>query len=317
MVLRLGLTAATIAVLAGYLHSRPRPDLSALAWRWGHLAWACALAPVLIALRALKWKALLRGAAPDVGFGQSLRSYLGALSLGLVTPARVGEFSRGLYLPQPALQGWRTAGLVLIDNWLDFLSVLAWACLGWAAVGGVPGLAAGIVLCLICAPIVPWLRGARRVAGVLPMAASAKGAAERALSAGEAVARRDWVSAGALAWTAYGLEWLQAALWVGFLAPAEPSLWRLAGLMALVTLANSFQVTLAGMGIREGLAAFLLARVGVSAEAAVLAAFLQTVVNLFAPALAGLLCRPVALAGSAVQGDRFKSTSAESRHTGR
>ena len=85
------------------------------------------------------------------------------------------------------------------------------------------------------------------------------------------------------------------ALLLAFLAPAMPTPWRLAGMMALVALANSFQVTLAGLGIREGVSMVLLAKEGVGHDIALLAAFLQTVLNLLLPALAGLSIRPVAL----------------------
>lgn len=291
--LRLALTIATFAVLAWYLHTRPRPDISGLSLRWGYFAAACACLPPLLGLRALKWRALLRGAAPDVTVGQSLRSYLGAMALGLVTPGRVGEFSRGLYLPQVSARGWRAAGLVLIDNWTDFLAVLAWSCLGWAAVYGPSGLAMGIMLALVFAPVAFWLRMALSLAARLPAAKGIRDSAEKALAAGAGVRGRDWVEAGGLGLVAYGVEWLQAACLLAFLSPAVPHAWELAGMMALITLANSFQVTLAGLGVREGLAMLMLARAGVGPEAAVLASFLQSALVLFLPALAGLLVKPV------------------------
>jgi ABC-type xylose transport system permease subunit len=72
--------------------------------------------------------------------------------------------------------------------------------------------------------------------------------------------------------------------------------------MAIVTLANSFQVTLAGLGMREGLAMVLLAGEGVGPEAAVAASFLQTCLGQFAPALAGLAARPVPESAGGTEG---------------
>ena len=293
--LRLGLTLVTFLAIAWYIHSRPRLDISVLSLRWSHLALACACLPPLLYLRALKWKFLLRGAAPDVTLRQALRSYLGAMALGLVTPGRVGEFSRGLYLPQAAVQGWRGAGLVLIDNWIDSLAVLAWACLGWLVFYGPGGFALGVLAALIAAPIPFWLKAANRVTSRFPSRWGFRESARKTLAAGRDVSRKDYLGAFFSGVAAYGLEWLQIALLLGFLAPMVPEPWRLAGMMALVSLANSLQVTLAGLGVREGISMLLLGRVGVGAEAAVLAAFLQSALILFLPALLGLAVKPIAL----------------------
>jgi uncharacterized membrane protein YbhN (UPF0104 family) len=299
--LRLGLTLVTFLAIAWYIHSRPRLDVSVLSLRWSHLALACASLPLLLYLRALKWKFLLRGAAPEVTLRQALRSYLGAMALGLVTPGRVGEFSRGLYLSQPAVQGWRGAGLVLIDNWIDSLAVLVWACLGWLMFYGPGGLAVGILAALLFAPIPFWLRAAGRVTSRFPSRWGFRESARKTLAAGRDISRRDYLGAFVSGLAAYGLEWLQIALLLGFLTPVMPEPWRLAGMMALVSLVNSVQVTLAGLGVREGVSMLLLARVGVGAEAAVLAAFIQSALILFLPALAGLAVKPIALYG----GDRL------------
>ncbi|MDB5049492.1 MAG: hypothetical protein JWO30_2563 [Fibrobacteres bacterium] len=301
--LRAGLTLLTFAAIAWYVHSRPRLDVSALSLRWGYLAAACACLPPLLYLRAVKWRILLRGAVPDITLRQALRSYLGAMALGLVTPGRVGEFSRGLYLPQREAQGWRTAGLVLIDNWIDFLAVLAWACLGWLACFGGRGLAWGAALAMVFAPIPFWLRTAAKVTSKLPSWKGLRDSAHKGFEAGTGVAGRDYLGAFGAGLAAYGLEWLQIAFLLAFLAPSLPDPWRLAGMMALVSLANTFQVTLAGLGVREGIAMVLLAREGVGPEAAVVAAFLQSALVLFVPALAGLAVKPVALyAGNEIRG---------------
>jgi uncharacterized membrane protein YbhN (UPF0104 family) len=293
--LRFGLTALTFIAIAWYVHSRPRIEFSRLNLRWEYLAWAAACLPPMLYLRARKWRILLRGASADVTLPQAFRSYLGAMALGLVTPGRVGEFSRGLYLPQPALQGWRSAGLVIIDNWLDFLAVLAWSCLGLFAWLGPKGLALGCVAALILAPIPFWLRAAGRVASLLPSRWGFRSSAKAALEAGMDVTLKDYAGAYGCALLAYGFEWLQIAFLLEFLAPSIPEPWHLAGMMALVSLANTFQVTMAGMGVREGMAMLLLAREGVGAEVALIGAFLQSALTLILPALAGLAVKPVAL----------------------
>ncbi|MEO7424209.1 MAG: lysylphosphatidylglycerol synthase transmembrane domain-containing protein [Fibrobacteria bacterium] len=290
---RLALTAVTLAALGWYLYSRPRLDLASLDLHWGKLAFAGLCVPVLLFLRAAKWRIILKGPAPDITLMQSLRSYLGASALALVTPGRVGEFSRGLYLTQPAVQGWRGAGLVVLDNWLDTLAVLAWACPGWLACLGWGGLALGPALFLALAPIPLWLRLVSKVASRLPRRWGLRDWAGNCLAVARGVPAGNLIGGGVLSLAAYGLEWLQFWFLLGFLVPVAMDPFRMAGLMALVSLANSFQVTLAGLGIREGMAMLLLGTQGVESEPAVMAAFFQTVLVLILPAVLGLGIKPV------------------------
>ncbi len=298
--LRLALTVATLGVLLWYLHNRPRTGIAWGDLSWGRFAAALALLPGVLGLRVAKWLVLLRSASADATYGQSLRSYLGAIPLGLVTPGRVGEFSRGLYLPQPEARGWRVAGLVLIDNWLDFLSVLVWAALGASAAYGWRGLAAGGLALAVFGPVAFWLRRLGGLAARLPQGWGWRDSLEKMLAAGASLRPRGWMAAAALAFAAYGLEWALASLLIGFLAHPAPPPWSLAGWLALVSLANSVQVTLGGIGIREGLSVALLARVGVAPGVAALAAFLQGGLVVFLPALMGLLVRPLPRDGAAV-----------------
>ena len=291
--LRLALTAATLAVLLWYLQSRPRAGIAWGDLRWSRFVGALALLPGVLGLRAYKWRVLLRSVVPAITFGQAVRSYLGGIPLGLVTPGRVGEFSRGLYLAQTAARGWRGAGLVLIDNWLDFLAVLAWAALGASAAYGFRGFAAGALALALFGPITFWIRRFSGLATRLPAARGLRDSLTQMLASGASLRAPGWLAAAALAFAAYGMEWTLAALLIGFLSPAAPAPWVLAGLLALVSLANSVQVTLGGMGIREGVSVALLARVGIPPGAAALAAFLQGGLVVFLPALFGLLVKPV------------------------
>lgn len=293
--LRVGLTLATFAVLFFYLRSRPPFDFSSVRLSSMEFGLACACILPILWLRAFKWKWLLVGAAPAVTLGQAGGSYLGAMALGLVTPGRIGEFSRGIYLPHAGAQGWRGAGLVMLDNWIDFLAVLAWACIGWVMLMGWGGLALGAALFLVFAPIKAWVRALPYLTSRLPKRWGLRESATSCADAAATVSGWNLSRTFALGLLAYGLEWLQMGLLLGFLTPDRVDPIHLAGVMGLVTLANSLQITLAGLGVREGIAMFLLAREGVGSEAAVMAAFLQSALILFLPALAGLAVKPVAL----------------------
>lgn len=290
---RIALTLITLAMVAWYLRSRPSLDFSGFRPDWGPLSLGLLLAPVLLWMRAVKWRWLLRGLAPAVTLGESLRSYLGSMALAMATPGRVGELSRGLYLPHKAVQGWKGAGLVLVDSWTDFLAVAAWACLGFHLVWGTAGLLCGLLLFAAVSPIPLWLRLVPPVLSRLPSRWGFRAWASRALPAPGDVPPGDLMAAGLLGIAAYGLEWAQMACLLEGISSVEPSAWRLAGVMALVALANTVQVTMAGFGVREGMAILLLAHEGVGPEAAAAAAFLQSILLLLIPALLGLAVKPV------------------------
>lgn len=291
---RIALTVVTLAMVVWYLRSRPAMDVSGFRLDWAKLAPALLLTPLILIMRSAKWQMLARGLAPRITLRESFRSYLGSTSLAVATPGRVGELSRGLYLPHVAIQGWKGAGLVLVDSWTDFLAVALWACLGFALVAGKTGLAGGLLLFALVAPVPLWIRLVPPVLSRLPSRWGFRAWASRALPAPGDIPHGDMFKATWLGIAAYGFEWLQAYWLLQGIAGADPSLWRLAGLLALVALANSIQVTMAGFGVREGMAMLLLAQDGIGPEAAAAAAFLQSALLLLLPALAGLAVKPVA-----------------------
>ncbi len=299
--LRVVLTLATLLFLYAYLASRPDVGPLQLHYDWKYLLAALIALPLWLGLRALKWRALLRTADATVNFRDALRSYLGGLPLGMVTPGRMGEFARGLYLPQPDLRGAKTAGLVLIDSYSDFLTVLAWALPGVWAIWGWPGLAWGLLAAAVFWPLGFWLLAGKQAVQRIPRLRGLRDLLLRFLPEVAAVRGRQYHAALGWSVVAFAVEWLQYVWVVRFMIPDAIPTWELMGVIALVTLLNSFQVTLAGLGIREGLAAFLLFRLGVSPEIAALSAFLFFLVTQAIPALLGLAMKPVASRQAAPQ----------------
>jgi uncharacterized membrane protein YbhN (UPF0104 family) len=293
-VFRIALTVVTLAMVVWYLRSRPAMDFSGFRLAWGPLLPALLLTPLILVLRAAKWQMLARGLAPRITLRESFRSYLGSTSLAVATPGRVGELSRGLYLPHVSIQGWKGAGLVLVDSWTDFMAVALWACIGFALVAGRTGLAGGLLLFVLVAPVPAWIRLVPHVLSRLPSRWGFRAWAARALPSPGDIPNGDMLKASLLGILAYGFEFLQACWLLEGIAAVEPSPWRLAGLLALVALANSIQVTMAGFGVREGMAILLLAQDGIGPEAAAAAAFLQSALLLLLPALVGLMVKPVA-----------------------
>ncbi len=82
-----------------------------------------------IFLQLYRWNYLIRLLKPDVSPMESISSFFGGMVVGFVTPGRIGEVGRSLFLKNvDRLQG---VGLVFIDKLYSFLTIL---------VGGIWGL---------------------------------------------------------------------------------------------------------------------------------------------------------------------------------
>jgi len=79
-------------------------------------------------LKFSKWHYLLKVCKIQDSVWNTSKSYLAGLAIGLVTPARVGEMGRALFLnKQERLKG---TGVVLIDKTLDLIGILLISLIG-------------------------------------------------------------------------------------------------------------------------------------------------------------------------------------------
>jgi len=102
--------------------------------RWSYLALALVANLPMFGLKAWRWREILRMQGVDYPWRDSYLAFMAGLFLGLVTPGRLGEMGKALYLKQdrdlPLSEG--LAG-VLIDRLfdLDAILVLGTAGLAW------------------------------------------------------------------------------------------------------------------------------------------------------------------------------------------
>ena len=75
---------------------------------------AALLVPINLLLQGYRWWILVRSELPEVKFRRTFASFLGGLSLGLITPGRVGEVGRVFLLEAPSRL--RLAGLHVLDK---------------------------------------------------------------------------------------------------------------------------------------------------------------------------------------------------------
>lgn len=108
-------------------------------------AWALAAVAALglagVLLHAHRWRVALASQGIAVSRLTALRTYLWGTALALVTPARLGEFARGLGLPEG--RGLTTVVAAGIEKYYLVGAIVAAAGVGWAAqlLGGHAGTA--------------------------------------------------------------------------------------------------------------------------------------------------------------------------------
>ncbi|MFN3595677.1 MAG: lysylphosphatidylglycerol synthase transmembrane domain-containing protein [Rubricoccaceae bacterium] len=283
--LALGLLVRTTspeALRSVLLHAHPGWALAALA-----------LLPLNVTLEAYRWHRLVARVAPETSFGASLRAVVGGYPMGLLTPARVGDYvGRALYL--------RTVspGVSAALTFAERMATLA-CCLVFGLVALVPFAAEHLPR----APLWPALAGlsaaatAALLAGLLyPQAAQAALSlalpfrrARRTLVVFRRFATADTAVLLALSAVRYAVFTAQFVLLVRALAP-EAAWLPATTAVALVFFVKSAvpQVTLGDLGIRESAAVFFLSAYGVAEAAALHASLGVFVINLLLPALAGV-----------------------------
>jgi uncharacterized membrane protein YbhN (UPF0104 family) len=295
MAMRLLLTAACLAVLAHWWQDRPPLNGKGWDWKWAFIA--LGFSPGILAIRAQKWRACLRGLTPWPGWLECLRSYLGALPLAAVTPGRAGELARPLYFKSPALKHLETSGRLLFDNWTDTLAVLICTLPGCLWLFGGWGLAIGLLSLGLLAWVPGWLRLVKGLIGRMRgegWLGRGREVLQKLLPPAEAASPRlllEGVLWGAIA---YALEALQFLALLRALGESEVAFIPLFSGLALIHLANSIQVTIAGIGPREGMTIWLLGKLGLSEGALLGASFLQTALVFLLPTAIGLFIRPLA-----------------------
>ncbi len=267
-------------------------------WRLGFhgLGWlALGVLPGLasVGLKSWKWLVALRPLYPEVGFGQALRSYLGGIPLSVLTPGRVGELSRLVFLERPELVSWRGAGSLVVDKLSDLAALVWWLALGmWLAGPGWLGLVLGGVA-LALSPLGWWLRVAPGLVARLPLPARwRERLGDMVPAPGDYPPWRVWALLG-LGLASFGVEWVQYWALFNALAPAGTgvTLAETLAAMSLATVANLAQISFAGLGVREGLAALLLWE-RISAAAAAVGSFLVFLCDVALPGVVGLCLRP-------------------------
>ena len=236
---------------------------------------AVGLGLVGLGLQWIKWHALLRWARPHTRWGESLDSLLVGFALGLVSPGRLGELGRGLYLGgERAL--W--AGLAGVDRLVSALVTLGFGGLalalwrpravGLVILGGLLVMGAGLV-------------GRRALRGL----AKRWGVWAQVLQGVSGLPRALWWA------TVFWSVWFNLVFFCQFYlillswGPVAP-VGRLA-IPMLFALKSLVPFSLLDVGVREGAAVLIFSWLGLPPSTALGAALIVFAINVLGPGLAG------------------------------
>ncbi len=244
-----------------------------------YLAFFCILA--LMVLRAYKWHRLV-AAVSNFRIQQSLRTLLGGCALGMITPGRIGELGRCIFVRKH--ERTQVGILTLLDRALDFWALVTLVGASLFLLVPEPAAVFGLALWLALIPVVLGLPG---------LLAHLSKMVQRLRHFHEPLAE---VAAGlpAIPMVRYALMalaamWLELSSFFFLLRALSPTGFATAvSTYPYIALAGDLPLSFGGVGVREGAAAVLLSPYAIPPGAAVDAALLWFVLGIFFPAVLGV-----------------------------
>jgi len=233
--------------------------------------------------RALKWLAVARIDVPSLSYAEALRSLIGGMALGVVTPGRLGEVSRVAFLP--AGSRLSLSALFLLDRFMDLYTVCLFGTVAAFVLGETLVSALGVVAVLGGLGTLLWARYAMPTAfRIFPRLTKY----ER-LQRVAAMLSRIRMSTVAVILLLSVVATLPgyAQFYVLVSVQHHVSVTGTVFAFSLMILSNLLPVSISGIGVREAVAALALGRLGVPAAAAVNASILSFVINTALPGLVG------------------------------
>ena len=245
--------------------------------KWGWILWALFLNIPQLWLKATRWQNLLLTQGKKIKNMEAFLYYLSATYLGVVTPGRLGEFAKAIYLKENGIAGI-SYGLssVLVDRlWdLSLLLILGFAGLimlhPWpqARLMGWFGILCFVIVCLY----VKFSKSIERISTYLykklansKMPEIAKeGAQQFRLGFRQLWGKRIWQSA-MLTSFAYAIFFLQCFLILkAFMIPLTYC--QIVPVMAMVNLFSFIPISVSGLGTRDAALLFLMGQKGIGYE---------------------------------------------------
>jgi uncharacterized protein (TIRG00374 family) len=230
-----------------------------------------------IGLKSVRWQMLLAAQKHSLKLVDAFLFYLSSFFLGVITPGRLGEFTKALYLRQESITNLaRGFSSVLVDRLCDLYLLLLLGLVGvvyltsWTG-GGL--FVWGGIVCVLLFPLGFLYSG--RMGKVLQLLYNkvlspkipelVKGGAEQFLKGCQEILGWHLFLAELLTMLAYTLFFFQCFLIAQALA-LPISFLELTLIMAMTNLFTFLPVSISGLGTREAALLFLLSPRGISLE---------------------------------------------------
>jgi uncharacterized protein (TIRG00374 family) len=277
-------------------------DLQAVAEHLKHcdpmpIALAIVLIVPQIAVRAFRWKQLLRWQGISCPWSQVLTIYFASTFAGLMTPGRLGEFAKGFFLKQ---QGAATFSYslpsVLVDRMLDLLVLASLALIALPQFYHIPDAGALVIAAVLLLPAMVygglrWLGSSNRLAEVasrmkMRLGDNWSGSLDDFVQGSRRLITIKLFFPLGLTILSYGIYFIQTGL-IGQAIGLPLGFVTIGMVVAVGILVGYIPITVAGLGTREATLIILFSRVGVPATGALSFAFLYNLVYI---ACVGLIC---------------------------
>jgi len=246
----------------------------------GSLLLALCCFQVLLFLRAYKWHRLMV-AAGKRHLRQSLRSLFGGFALGLITPGRLGELGRCVFVREE--ERAEVALLTLLDRLLDFWALLTLVGVSLFLLASRPAAVFGVAVWLALLPVVVGFPAL--VAHLAKLARNSRRFRGHYLGAAVVMPLVTTPRFALLAVSAMGVELASFFFLLRAFSPTEFA--TALATYPYIVLAGDLPVSFSGVGVREGAAAMLLSPYAVPSGAAVDASLVWFVFAMLVPAVLG------------------------------
>ena len=273
----------TLAVLTVVVWHIPIPKLLGAA-RTADVIWllpALAVTLMMLTARHMKWHRLLRAAGLPISEIDSLRSLLCGFALSVPTPGRLGELGRCLFLPENVRA--QVFQLNILERALDGWAVFTYAVASLMIVALRPF---GIFAFAVWLALLPVFMGLPAILANLSKWKFLSASLRERLEMGSQGLKR--VSALPFAGWALLTTSLDIVIFY-FLLQAfhRTDFTTILVVFPWMTIAGGLPIAVGGVGVREGVAAFLLARRAVPGAAAIDAALFLFLFSAVLPAVTG------------------------------
>ncbi len=293
--IKIGVACAVLAMM--FYTVRPRPIWEALlAARYELLIFAALLMPLNIWTQERKWSYLVKLVKPDATVAETTGSLLGGFAFGIVTPGRIGEYSRALMIKQT--DPLNLVGLTVIDKFynlgctaafgLPALFTLPWAlklATGYLLTSMIALLLAINLLLLYCAldprPVRSLIYAAQMLLPKGQRIAQIMGGLDR-FGMPESRVTLFWTVAHYLVFLLQYHLLINAFGKLGFITASR-------GAAAILFAKSALPIAVGDLGIDQLVSVQFFGQFGVSSETAFNASLLLFGINVLIPALAGVL----------------------------